>query len=74
MVEGAAGSIMSAYNKVNGIYCGEHSFLLSDILRDDWGFSGFVESDWFLGTRSTAKSINAGMDSTPCSYYRLTQV
>nr|MCS5584590.1 glycoside hydrolase family 3 C-terminal domain-containing protein [Pseudomonadales bacterium] len=32
------------------------------ILRDDWGFKGFVESDWFLGTRSTAAAINAGMD------------
>ena len=70
VVEGAAGSIMSAYNKVNGIYCGEHSFLLSDILRDDWGFSGFVESDWFLGTRSTAKSINAGMDIEMPGPYR----
>ncbi len=60
--EAAAGSVMSAYNKVNDVYCGEHSILLTDILRDDWGFTGFVESDWFLGTRSTAAAINAGMD------------
>jgi beta-glucosidase len=62
VVEGAAASVMSAYNKVNGIYCGEHPVLLDDILREDWGFKGFVESDWFLGTRSTAAAINAGMD------------
>ncbi|SVC68658.1 uncharacterized protein METZ01_LOCUS321512, partial [marine metagenome] len=62
VVEGAAGSVMSAYNKVNGVYCGEHPVLLTEILRDDWGFRGFVESDWFLGTRSTAEAINAGMD------------
>ncbi len=60
--EAAAASVMSAYNKMNDVYCGEHPILLTDILRDDWGFTGFVESDWFLGTRSTAAAIDAGMD------------
>ncbi len=68
--EGAAGSIMSAYNKMNGIYCGEQPVLLTEILRDDWGFTGFVESDWFLGTRSTAAAINAGMDIEMPAAYR----
>ena len=58
IVDGCAASIMSAYNKVNGTYCGEHSNLLERILRVDWNFEGFVESDWLLGTRSTAPSIN----------------
>ncbi len=62
IVESRAASVMSAYNKVNGVYCGEHPILLTDILRGDWGFTGFVESDWFLGARSTAASLNAGMD------------
>jgi len=62
VVEGGAASVMSAYNKVNGVYCGEQPLLLDEILREDWGFRGFVESDWFLGTRSTAPSLNAGMD------------
>jgi len=62
VVEGGAASVMSAYNKVNGIFCGEQPLLLDEILRGDWGFRGFVESDWFLGTRSTAPSLNAGMD------------
>jgi beta-glucosidase len=62
VVEGHAASVMSAYNKVNGTFCGEQPLLLDEILRKDWGFRGFVESDWFLGTRSTAPSLNAGMD------------
>ncbi len=62
VVEARAASLMSAYNKVNGCYCGEHAELLDDILRGDWGFCGFVESDWFLGARSTAPALNAGLD------------
>ena len=62
VVEAAAASVMSAYNKVNGIYCGEHPELLTHILRDQWGFRGFVESDWFLGTRSVAPALMAGLD------------
>ena len=70
IVDGCAASIMSAYNKVNGTYCGENSNLLEKILRDDWGFEGFVESDWLLGTRSTAPAINAGMDiEMPAAYW-----
>ena len=62
VIEAGAASIMSAYNKINAIYSGEQPWLLEQILRQDWGFKGFVESDWFLGTRSTAPSLNAGMD------------
>lgn len=62
VVEGAAASVMSAYNKVNGTYCGENPLLLDEILRKDWKFRGFVESDWFLGTRSTAEALQAGLD------------
>jgi beta-glucosidase len=57
-----AGSVMSAYNKVNGTYCGENVHLLHDVLKTDWGFRGFVESDWTLGTRSTVPSLTAGLD------------
>lgn len=60
--EAGAASIMSAYNKLNGTYCGENAELLEEILRQDWGFRGFVESDWFLGARSTAAALNAGLD------------
>ena len=60
--EARVASVMSAYNRVNGVYCGEHPELLSKILKGEWGFRGFVESDWILGTRSTVPSALAGLD------------
>jgi len=60
--EAGVGSIMSAYNSVNGSFCAENAHLLTDILKEEWGFTGFVESDWLWGTNSTAASANAGLD------------
>lgn len=53
--------IMSSYNKINGTYAAEHHWLLTTVLRDQWGYDGIVMSDWF-GSRSTAPTINAGLD------------
>lgn len=55
-------SVMTSYNRVNGLYASENAHLITDILRNDWGFSGFVMSDWLDGVRSTAAAINAGLD------------
>jgi beta-glucosidase len=60
-VEAGAWGIMSAYNRVNGTFCGEHPFLLRQVLKDEWGFDGFVISD-AGGTRSTAPAALAGLD------------
>ncbi len=62
VVEAGAASIMTAYNKMNGVFCGENETLIEAILRQRWGFKGFVESDWFLGTRSTGAALRAGLD------------
>lgn len=59
---GKPASIMSAYNKVLGEYAPNNKYLLTDILRDEWGFEGFVSSDWFFGTRDGVESVKAGLD------------
>ncbi|HEX3794087.1 MAG TPA: glycoside hydrolase family 3 C-terminal domain-containing protein [Acidimicrobiales bacterium] len=59
--EAGVWAVMTAYNKLNGVYCGEQADLLSGVLRDDWGFDGLVMSDWF-GTHSTVEAAVAGLD------------
>jgi beta-glucosidase len=56
-----AAAVMCAYNRVNGDYACENSYLLTDVLKKDWNFEGFVLSDWG-GTHSTAKASAAGLD------------
>jgi beta-glucosidase len=52
---------MCSYNRVNGDYACENDFTLNQVLQKDWGFKGFVLSDW-EGTHSTAKAALAGLD------------
>jgi beta-glucosidase len=59
--EGGALGIMTAYNRLNGAYCTEDERLLAGILRGEWGFEGFVVSDWFA-LASTTASPRAGLD------------
>jgi beta-glucosidase len=59
--EGGAWNVMSAYNLVNGVHCAESQDLLKVILKGEFGFKGFVVSDWG-STYSTAATVNAGMD------------
>lgn len=57
---GRVWSVMAAYNRVDGLHCSEHTALLTDVLRGEWGFDGVVMSDWF-GTHGTA-ALRAGLD------------
>lgn len=59
--EGGSLGLMTSYNRVNGSYCTDHRDLLADILRDEWGFEGFVLTDWFAAT-DTVSSARAGTD------------
>lgn len=55
-------AVMCSYNRVNGDFACENRHLLTDVLRRDWGFRGFVVSDWG-GTHSTVKASAAGLDN-----------
>ena len=59
--DGHIGAVMGAYNKINGTHCCENPFLLTDILKRQLGFAGWVVSD-FQAVHSTAESANAGLD------------
>jgi beta-glucosidase len=61
-VEAGVASVMSAYNRVRGEYCGHNRYLLTTVLREDWGFRGFVMSDFIHGLRDTLKGVRAGLD------------
>jgi beta-glucosidase len=62
VIEQGAFSVMSSYNSVNGDWAGQNSNLLTEILRDEWGFEGTVMSDFIWGLRDPAKSLEAGLD------------
>jgi beta-glucosidase len=59
--EGNPGSVMCSYNRVNGVYACENSYLLNEVLKQDWGFKGWVMSDWG-GVHSTIPAANNGLD------------
>lgn len=61
VVEGGAWGVMTAYNKVNGFWCSENSYLNNDILRGEWGFKGMTVSDWG-GTHSTMGAALGGLN------------
>jgi beta-glucosidase len=71
-VEAGVASVMCGYNRVSSEYDCEHRFLLNQVLKKQFGFAGWVMSDWG-GTHSTAKAANAGLDEehsmTQASYF-----
>jgi beta-glucosidase len=61
VVDEGVAAVMTAYNRINGSYCGHHHHLITEVLKGEWGFDGFVMSDFVLGVRS-ADAVNAGLD------------
>ncbi len=59
--QGRPGAVMTGYNRVNGLFASENPFLLTDVLKNDWHFGGWVMSDWGA-THSTAPAARAGLD------------
>lgn len=59
--EAGTGALMTAYNPVNGVHSSEHAWLISEVLKGEWGFGGLVMSDW-LSTYSAVNAANAGLD------------
>lgn len=61
VMESRPHTVMCAYNKVNGSFCSENKWLLTDVLRNDWGFDGAVMTDWGA-TKDRVKGVAAGLD------------
>ena len=68
--EGRAASIMSAYNSVNGAFCGENEILLRRILKEEWGFDGFVLSDFTFGTHENSAVAGLDLEMPLANVYR----
>ena len=62
VVQAGVDCVMSAYNSVNGTWAGQNRYLLTDILRAQWGFAGFVLTDFIWGLRDPVGSVAAGQD------------
>ncbi|KAL3442175.1 glycoside hydrolase superfamily [Aspergillus insuetus] len=62
IVEGGVAAVMSAYNSVNGEWAGQNKHLLTEVLRDQWGFDGLVMSDFVFGLRNAVLSVQNGLD------------
>lgn len=60
--QGKPGNVMCAYNLLNGIKSCENTYLLTDVLKTEWGYQGKVQSDWFMALTDTVRGANAGLD------------
>lgn len=61
-IDAGAASVMTSYNFYNGIKCGHHDHLINKVLKGEWGFDGFVISDFNHGVKATEEAANGGMD------------
>lgn len=65
-IDAGAASVMSAYNRYQGIHCGHHAYLLRKVLKEEWDFDGFVMSDFIHGVKETVAAANGGQDMEMC--------
>ena len=61
-IDAGAATVMSSYNHLNGPLAGQNHHLITDILKNEWGFKGLVMSDWVQAVRDTVAAANAGLD------------
>jgi beta-glucosidase len=69
ITESDVGAVMCSYNLLNGVYACQNKYLLTDVLRRDWGFKGYVMSDWGA-VHSTNEAANAGLDQESGNPYK----
>lgn len=62
VVDEGVASVMSSYNSLNGEWAGQSHALLTEVLRDEWGFDGFVITDFIFSLRDPLRSVRAGLD------------
>ena len=62
VVDEGVAAVMSSYNSCNGEWCGQDKTLLTDILKQQWGFEGYVLTDFIFGMRDAEKAVMAGQD------------
>lgn len=65
-IDAGAASVMSSYNRYNGVQCGHYNYLLNQVLKKEWDFDGFVMSDFIFGVKDTVEAANGGQDMEMC--------
>lgn len=74
-IEAGALAVMSSYNSVNGEWAGQNPYLLTQVLREDWGFEGTVITDFMWGMRDGTAALRAGLDvEAPFAQQRVTHL
>lgn len=61
-IDAGAASVMSSYNRYNGVHCGHNAYLLNQVLKKEWDFDGFIMSDFIWGVKDTVEAANGGQN------------
>jgi beta-glucosidase len=66
VIDAGAASVMSSYNLYHGVHAGHNKYLLTDVLKNEWDFDGFIMSDFGWGITDTVEAANGGQDMEMC--------